>query len=188
MNKPIFYKKIKELDELVCKNLLDSLDSGYSMEINNKYNRLLFFHNVECNFIVERFKIKNRIEYSQFTNFSSDILQVLKEMYGPGKLWNVQVAKLKSKGKILPHIDLGIDFAISHRIHIPLVTNKKVIFDVDGKKLHLEVGSVYEINNLKLHSVVNDSEYDRIHIIFDYVGNEYVQFMQTKPIMKTQYK
>ena len=187
MNKPKDCKKIMDIDILVCKNLLGNLNFKYSDENNDLYNRSLFFHGVDCEFIVNRFKIKDSFQYKNFINFSQDILGKLKEMYGPGKLWNIQLARMKGGAKILPHVDIGIDFALSHRIHIPLVTNENVTFTVDEKNFYLDVGSVYEINNTKLHSVVNNADYGRIHIVFDYVGDEYIQYMHTKPKMKLVY-
>jgi hypothetical protein len=35
--------------------------------------------------------------------------------------------------------------------------------------VQLEVGHAYEINNQKVHSVMNKGATDRIHFIFDYV-------------------
>ena len=39
----------------------------------------------------------------------------------------------------------------------------------DGRPYQLEVGEAYEINNQKVHSVMNKGAEDRINFIFDYV-------------------
>jgi hypothetical protein len=44
-----------------------------------------------------------------------------------------------------------------------------VRFTVDGRPFNLQAGRVYEINNLKTHSVINKGATDRTHLIFDYV-------------------
>ena len=59
--------------------------------------------------------------------------------------------------------------SMAHRIHIPITTNDRVRFIIDGRPYRFEVGNVYEINNLKTHSVINAGKDDRIHFIFDYV-------------------
>jgi hypothetical protein len=40
---------------------------------------------------------------------------------------------------------------------------------IDGRPYRLEVGQAYEINNRKVHSVMNKGKEDRITFIFDYV-------------------
>ncbi|MCY3793903.1 MAG: aspartyl/asparaginyl beta-hydroxylase domain-containing protein, partial [Gammaproteobacteria bacterium] len=57
----------------------------------------------------------------------------------------------------------------SHRIHVPITTNNKVRFMIEGRPHRLQVGSAYEINNQKRHSVLNSGDEDRITFIFDYV-------------------
>jgi hypothetical protein len=52
---------------------------------------------------------------------------------------------------------------------VPITTNPRVRFTVDGRPFKLEVGQVYEINNKLMHSVANKGDTDRIHFIFDYV-------------------
>ncbi len=40
---------------------------------------------------------------------------------------------------------------------------------IDGRPYRFEIGHVYEINNQKVHSVMNVGKEDRINFIFDYV-------------------
>ena len=78
-------------------------------------------------------------------------------------------AKLLAGGRILPHRDSHPSFGVGHRIHVPIVTNPRVRFMIDGRPYQLEVGQAYEINNQKIHSVMNKGDTDRINFIFDYV-------------------
>jgi hypothetical protein len=78
-------------------------------------------------------------------------------------------AKLKVQGRILPHRDKLRSFHIGHRIHVPITTNLSVRYTISGKPYQFEVGKAYEINNQKLHSVMNMGNEDRISFIFDYV-------------------
>ena len=52
---------------------------------------------------------------------------------------------------------------------MPIVTNPRVRFMIDGQPCQLQVGEAYEINNQKIHSVMNKGDTDRINFIFDYV-------------------
>ena len=60
-------------------------------------------------------------------------------------------------------------FAAGHRIHVPITTNPRVRFTIDGRPCRMEIGQAYEINNQKMHSVMNGGTEDRITFIFDYL-------------------
>lgn len=90
--------------------------------------------------------------------------------YPPGgTIIRAMAAKLLSGGRINPHFDSHASFRHSHRIHVPITTNNRVRFMIDGKPFRLEVGNAYEINNQKTHSVMNSGSEDRITFIFDYL-------------------
>ena len=96
--------------------------------------------------------------------------EIIERFYPPGgTIIRAVAAKLVAGGSITPHIDSLESFAHGHRIHIPVATNKFVRFMIDGRPYRLEVGNVYEVNNLRTHSVMNAGKEDRIHFIFDYV-------------------
>ena len=95
---------------------------------------------------------------------------IIERWYPPGgRIIRAMVAKLPPGGRIDPHRDVHPSFGCGHRIHAPLATNSRVRFTVDGRPYNLAVGQVYEINNRKVHSVINKGSTDRIHFIFDYV-------------------
>jgi len=75
--------------------------------------------------------------------------------------------KLKKGGCIIEHVDVSKTFSVSHRLHIPLVTNKDAIMTIGGEEKNMKVGTCYEVNNKLLHSVVNNGDSDRIHLLFD---------------------
>lgn len=68
----------------------------------------------------------------------------------------------------------------SHRIHIPLCTNANCYQIFEDRESHLEVGTVYEINNRIIHSAYNYGNTNRIHIILDLMSKE-----KGKEAMKT---
>ena len=95
---------------------------------------------------------------------------IIRSWYPPGgTIIRAMAAKLLAGGRILPHRDSHPSFGAGHRIHVPIVTNPRVRFMIDGKPYQLKVGEAYEINNQKVHSVMNKGDADRINFIFDYV-------------------
>jgi hypothetical protein len=95
---------------------------------------------------------------------------ILRQWYPPGgPIIRAMAAKLLAGGRILTHKDSHPSFGVGHRIHVPIVTNPRVRFMIDGRPYQFEVGQAYEINNQKLHSVMNKGGTDRINFIFDYV-------------------
>ncbi len=89
-----------------------------------------------------------------------------------GTIIRAMAAKLKAGGKIKPHTDAHPSFHLGHRIHVPITTNRRVRFMIEGRPYRLEIGQAYEINNQKTHSVTNKGSEDRITFIFDYVPPE----------------
>jgi hypothetical protein len=95
---------------------------------------------------------------------------IIRRCYPPGgTIIRAVAAKLLVGGKIKPHVDSHPSFHLGHRIHIPITTNPRVRFMIDGKPHKMQVGYAYEINNQKNHSVMNKGKEDRITFIFDYV-------------------
>ena len=95
---------------------------------------------------------------------------IIGRCYPPGgTIIRAMAAKLLVGGKIKPHVDSHPSFHRGHRIHIPITTNPRVRFMIDGRPHQLKVGQAYEINNQKNHSVMNKGKQDRITFIFDYV-------------------
>lgn len=95
---------------------------------------------------------------------------IIGQHYPPGgTIIRAMAAKLLAGGKISPHVDTHPSFHRGHRIHVPVTTNPRVRFMIDGRPHQLQVGRAYEINNQMNHSVMNKGDADRISFIFDYV-------------------
>jgi len=96
--------------------------------------------------------------------------EIIQKHYPPGgAIIRAMAAKLLAGGKITPHVDSHPSFHRGHRIHVPITTNHRVRFMIDGRPHQLQVGQAYEINNQMNHSVMNKGDEDRITFIFDYV-------------------
>ncbi len=112
----------------------------------------------------------------RFENFIDLIMPVLKKanefyQYEYFDAHRILIAKLAPNGVIKIHKDKGEGFHISHRVHWSLKTNKEVVFKIDDVILPFEKGKIIEISNLDKHSVINDSDEERLHLIFDCYNN-----------------
>lgn len=107
---------------------------------------------------------------------------IIAKHYPPGgAIIRAMAAKLLTGGKISPHIDTHPSFHRGHRIHVPITTNPRVRFMIDGRPHQLKVGEAYEINNQKNHSVMNKGSEDRITFIFDYVPPAELEKIMRRP-------
>ncbi|MFC3051574.1 aspartyl/asparaginyl beta-hydroxylase domain-containing protein [Kordiimonas pumila] len=86
-----------------------------------------------------------------------------------GYFIRVNLVKLAAGGEIAEHKDMNFSLAHSHRIHVPIITNDKVVFKVGQEALSMKEGEIYEINNRRTHAVVNGGTEDRVHLILDWV-------------------
>ena len=101
----------------------------------------------------------------------------------PGEKHRIRLMKLKSGGgELKRHTDLvdpdqGLSDGKLARIHIPVVTNKDVIFnnwDWDGNApdVKMQFGEAWYLDVRKPHRALNGGTDDRIHIVVDVVSNE----------------
>lgn len=106
--------------------------------------------------------------------------KIISKSYPPGgTVIRAMAAKLLSGGKITPHVDQHPSFHMGHRIHVPITTNPRVRFMIGGQPHQLKPGEAYEINNQRMHSVMNKGKEDRITFIFDYVPAEKMSELKT---------
>ena len=106
---------------------------------------------------------------------------IIGRFYPPGgTIIRAMAAKLLAGGKITSHRDAHPSFQYGHRIHVPITTNPRVRFMIDGRPYKLGIGNAYEINNQKIHGVMNKGKEDRITFIFDYVPPDQMQQIQAK--------
>jgi hypothetical protein len=78
------------------------------------------------------------------------------------------LARMRPNMTIPRHIDLDKTFFYSHRLHVPILTNPNVDFIIGGERCVMEEGNAYEISNRDFHSVANNGDTDRVHLLFDF--------------------
>lgn len=100
---------------------------------------------------------------------NTSIGKQMEALYGKGYCIRANLVSLLANCEIKPHQDKNFSLAHSHRLHIPIITNKHVLFQVGGETQSLVEGDIVEINNRREHSVVNRSDQARVHLIIDWV-------------------
>lgn len=86
-----------------------------------------------------------------------------------------EVISMPANTRIRTHKDQGELLYVSRRFHIPIITNKDCIFTVEKEIFYLKEENIYELNNRKYHSVNNNSNEDRVHLIVDVLPSQYAQ-------------
>ena len=89
--------------------------------------------------------------------------------FGLGYFIRAKFARLLPGAAIAEHRDMNFSLTHAHRVHVPIITNDQVWFTVGGETLNIPEGEIYEINNRCPHSVRNEGDGPRVHLIVDYV-------------------
>ncbi|MGB1867672.1 MAG: aspartyl/asparaginyl beta-hydroxylase domain-containing protein [Porticoccaceae bacterium] len=177
-------RDLGEVDSSALRDVILSVDDQFWLE--NSYRQQAFDVHAQTQSLMMLFVDTDRWPDIEVTRESGwDLLaetamplmeSILRQFYPPGgTIIRAMAAKLVAGGLITPHFDKHPSFHAGHRIHIPITTNPRVRFMIDGKPFRFEVGKAYEINNQKQHSVMNKGKEDRITFIFDYVPASHIQ-------------
>lgn len=108
--------------------------------------------------------------WSEWRDLLEPVMDAATRAYGyqRGAYPRVMLARLPPGGVIVPHRDANPAAKWPHKIHVPLQTNDRTDFFIEGVSYNLPVGHAVEVNNMAVHAVKNDGATDRIHLIFEY--------------------
>ncbi len=138
-------------------------------------------------FVKNNIKIDSKLHWTTLCN--DPVMKPICEMIFklPCEFERVRFMKLaagKSLRKHTDNIDIDIERKKIVRLHIPIRTNKDVVFtiyeneeDDIGKELNLMTGRYYYLDVTKPHSVSNNSDIDRYHLVVDCFVNEALNTM-----------
>lgn len=118
-----------------------------------------------------RHRLNSGILHETHKRFSAYIDEVIIAAVGNiGQVTAKQAMLTKLKaGTVIPrHMDKGPLTAKTHRIHIPVITNTGCVFSVGDESRNLGAGQIWIIDNVnRYHSVENNGDNDRVHLIID---------------------
>jgi hypothetical protein len=86
----------------------------------------------------------------------------------------VRLMKLTAGSEIKEHQDYDLDEE-EVRIHIPVYTNDKVSFCVNGVEVKMNEGECWYLRLSDPHRVLNAGETDRIHLVIDLKLNDWLK-------------
>jgi aspartyl/asparaginyl beta-hydroxylase (cupin superfamily) len=87
---------------------------------------------------------------------------------------SVRLMKLTPNSEIKEHRDYDLDER-EVRIHIPVFTNDKVSFFVNGIDVKMKEGECWYLRLSDPHRVLNEGETDRIHLVMDLKVNDWLR-------------
>ena len=121
----------------------------------------------------------NSIEYNDINKYWSEYESIKEDInnleillnnnLSKGYIESILLINLPANKDIKKHRDNGSYFRKHNRLHMPIITNPNVIFEIGNEIKNLKVGEIWEINNNeKAHGVYNRSDKDRIHMLIDW--------------------
>ena len=122
----------------------------------------------------ETFLVNAKAEDKKLLELIEPIIKDL-EIIHNGVRGNVLFIKLVAGTDIAPHHDGGNYLDCTRRHHVPIITSDKTFFSVGLEKINMATGECWEINNTRLHSVENNSDIDRVHLLIDIMPNKYLE-------------
>ena len=166
----LFNSNISNLESLIPK-INDPLwyQNTFRQELYDVHNQTLsivFKWSSNSNEIVDKSIINYDIINTPLGIEITKQVEKIQKYYPNTSISKAMLAYLPPKGEILEHKDLGYLKNI-HRIHLPIITNSKCIFNIDGVDYFFKKGECFEFDNTRSHFVKNIGETPRIHLILD---------------------
>ena len=173
------YDNFKYVGEIDTSKILKKVDlmSSFWEEFDYRQNRFKVHQHTQTIPILfdADFRVTNPTPtkwYPLFEEHLSKLHNIASQFYGDGYIIRCILTNLKANKNIEPHIDQGNSLNRGNRVHVPIITSDKVLFTVGEEEKNMRVGEMWEINNTnKTHAVYNNSDEDRVHLIFDYITN-----------------
>lgn len=87
----------------------------------------------------------------------------------------VRILFLPPGGHIKDHFDFQTSFQFGLvRLHLPILTDPEVAFVIDGERMNWKAGELWYGDFSRVHSVKNNSQIIRVHMVMDVLINDYL--------------
>jgi len=190
----IQYKKPKVFFDFgkVCdtETLLNEINNIYSNKYIYKGDRIsntwsgipLININGDTTVIGLRRKInelpRNDYKYTDFLKESKNLQDLIKktEKHLNSKCFFARLLKLEKKGHIKEHKDGEMFNKTKYRFHIMLTkSSPKIWMNINGDRYYMKSGYLYNTDVSYIHSVTNQTNYDRINLHMDFHPSEKIK-------------
>lgn len=157
-----------------------------SEEFSRPENALKTARVVELPFM-ERGVNNTSVSHRYLYDLAKGMLQVVQGHYPGCVFLRGELAALRPGMAATLHRDRRWFHEHSHRLHVPLITNDKCKNIFVDKEYHLNVGTLYEINNRVPHGAYNNGDETRVHCIIDMMPAENINKMILESINRNMY-
>jgi hypothetical protein len=168
------YKVVGSVDVSLTNALLHKIEDADWLSYD--YRKTMGF--TDCNSILLRHSSEYKTEtirdmplLDKFKEELNAILECLKNFYNFDE-HAAFLAKLEPYGKIHMHQDGGEFLEQIHRIHIPIKTNPNCFYIVENVSVNMQIGNIYEIDNMRVHGVENKCDDYRVHLVVNLYPKE----------------
>ncbi len=120
-----------------------------------------------------KYSVQKATDDDNLFSLISPAIEYLEKIHN-GKVGKAVLIKLPPFKNVDKHKDVGNYLEAVRRNHIPIATNNKVSFVIDGERQFMNVGEIWEVNNNKMHQVWNEGETDRVHLLIDIIPNNMI--------------
>lgn len=160
----------------------DTVFTGPNVALDTKFVKEKIYDGYE--FEVEYLHESGTLQDCSIRN--GDVFRIVEEILEPlpCEFQRIRFAKLLPGAFLEPHTDaidqsFGLQDSEIARIAVPLQTNEKATFSVypkgkDGPEMkkHLQLGHYYYTDVKGWHSIANEGDTDRIHLLIDCISNK----------------
>ena len=174
----------ENLVNLIHKNInVINVRNGY-LGLEQSKSILLKYNQDFSDGMIPAINPDNQILYKEI----EPIIKQVQNRLPPSFCTRALISWLSPDTDVKPHIDPGWVFGIQRRYAWVIKTNADSFFYIENKKYSFEIGDVWEFDNKKIHSAVNQGTTDRIHLIFDLAILDEVRAMTPEPFLEGSYE
>lgn len=175
MNKLLFnFKFLGNYDITNIKNIVSSFTENDWLQYTKRQEIYEAHKQTLCIPVLFDLMYYNRIgEKTNYYSFFKEEIELItnhinKSKNKKGFIIRFEIVKMPAKTSIPTHKDNSPSLVEHSRVHLPIQTATDVYFKINDEEKNLKEGEMWEINNIDIHSVTNNSSIDRIHIIVDW--------------------
>ena len=106
--------------------------------------------------------------YLQRCEYVQQVLSAFDSVWSRSRFMRLQPGAV-----VPPHCDINYHWINRTRVHIPVITHPDVHFICDGQQVHMAAGEAWIFDNWRQHTVKNNSNITRIHLVADTAGSPY---------------
>jgi hypothetical protein len=152
----------------------ENKDRQILYEVHKETNSIFVYDHANTWALGDNYDLKVNENQSVMIDLVSPIVKSLESIHD-GKVGKCVFIKMPAHKSVGEHTDKMDYLGAVRRHHIAITTNDDVLFFVNKESKNMKVGECWEINNNLLHSVENNGDSERIHLMVDILPNKFIQ-------------